>query len=88
VEYLHIVLWIVSSLGSLFVGLIVFGLRKQVEVIDQKIETVRQEFHGKLAEAGNEFYTKVNGNYLRKDLFNQLDARVNRIESKVDKSNK
>jgi hypothetical protein len=43
------------------------------------------EFHARLAEAGNEFYRQVNGNYLRKEMFSEFTARVDRIEHKVDK---
>lgn len=83
-QYLPIISTVLSLFVGVVVGLIAFGLRKQVEVIDQKIETVREEFRAQLAEAGNEFFKRVNGNYVRKDLYNQLSDRVDRVEDRVD----
>jgi hypothetical protein len=76
VDYTHIILVIISLAASGFVGLIGWGLRKQVEVLDRKVETVRREFHARLAEAVNEFYRQVKGNCLRREMFAEFTARV------------
>ncbi len=75
---------VAACLSTLITGLVAWGFKNQVAVLEQKIETVRQEFHAELEKAGNAFYARVNGNYVRTGALNDLKERVDRIENRVD----
>lgn len=67
----------ISLLGSIVVGLIAHGWRSE-------IATLRAELRASIAESGLAFYAQVNGNYIKKDLFNTLVGRVDGIEQRVN----
>ena len=67
----------VSILSSIIVGLIAWGVRNEMS-------TLRAEFRAAIAEAGNTFYELVNGKYVRKELHNEMTARIDRIENRVE----
>ena len=64
-------------MASGVVSLIAWGLRAEVK-------TLRTELRAGLAEAENRFFQRVNGSYVRKELHNEMAARIDRIENKVD----
>lgn len=67
----------VSLLGSIIVGLVAWGGRSE-------IATLRAEVRASIAEAGLAFYSQVNGNYVKKELFNTLVGRVDGVEQRVN----
>jgi hypothetical protein len=76
-EYGPIIAAGVSALASGAAGLFVWGLKAEVAAL-------RTEIRASLAETENRFFQRVNGNYVRKELYGDLTARVDRIESRVD----
>ena len=76
-EYISLVAAAASFVASGVVSLIAWGLRSEVA-------TLRTELRAGLAEAENRFFQRVNGSYIRKELHNEMVARIDRIENKVD----
>lgn len=76
-EYISLIAAAASFVASGVVSLIAWGLRSEVA-------TLRTELRAGLAEAENRFFQRVNGSYIRKELHNEMVARIDRIENKVD----
>ena len=94
-EWLAALAAIVSLVGSAVVGLVVWGARAQVsnlraeiradrELSAQEFETLRAEVRAGIAESGARFFAQVNGNYVKRDLYNTLLARVDGLEGRVN----
>ena len=76
-EYISIIAAGFSFLASGVMSLIAWGLRSEVGML-------RTELRAGLAEAENKFFARVNGNYIRKELHNDMVARIDRIENRVE----
>lgn len=76
-EYISLIAAAASFVASGVVSLVAWGLRSEVA-------TLRTELRAGLAEAENRFFQRVNGSYIRKELHNEMVARIDRIENKVD----
>lgn len=83
-DYMPLAVAGLSVLASLLTGLVVWGNRGQVNTVHQTMKTMRQEFRANMAEAELRIIKGINGTYTRTPLHNELVARVDRIESRVD----
>lgn len=77
-EYTPYVIAGLSIVSSTVTGLLVWGLRGEVGTIKEKIRA-------DLAEQENRIITRINGTYTRTPIHQDLVARVDRIENRVDK---
>jgi multidrug resistance efflux pump len=92
-EWLYAVAAVVSLIGSLLVGLLAFAARAEVATLraemalaNAKLETVRVEVRASIAEAVNQFYVRVNGNYVNSKLCGAVHAAVEDRFVKVEQS--
>lgn len=83
-EYLPIVAACLSVALNGIIGLVVWGVRGEITTLRTEMKLQRAETSTALAQAANEFYTKVNGNYVRKDLYTEMHERVGRIEDRIE----
>ncbi len=94
-DYAPIVSAGLSLLGSIIVALVAWGwraeigtLRAEMALASAKIETVRVEVRASIAEAVNEFYIRVNGSYVKKDVckiaMGSVEDRIVQIRESVD----
>lgn len=90
-EWIPILAAVVSLVGSTIVGLVGWGARAEVRVLRaemalgaEKMETLKAEIRASIAESVNAFYKQVNGNYIRKELFNALVDRINGLEVRIN----
>jgi ribosomal protein L29 len=65
-------------------GLVKADNSGKIDTVRAELATLRAEQLAGLAAAENRFFERVNGNYIRKELHNEMVARVDRIENKVD----
>ena len=56
----------------------------KIETVRAELATLRAEQVAGLAAAENRFFERVNGNYIRKELHNEMVARVDRVENRVE----
>lgn len=80
-----------SGVASVIAGLIAWGARgerralfAEFNTVRAEIKTLRAELTAGLAEAENRFFQRVNGSYIRKELHNDMVARIDRIENRVE----
>jgi hypothetical protein len=66
-----------AILSSAVAGLMAWGLRGEVGRLQEK-------FRADLAEQENRIIARINGTYTRTPMHQELVARVDRIESRVD----
>lgn len=76
-EYLPVVATCAVGLINGGIALIVWGLRAEVK-------SLRTEVALGLAEAENRFFLRVNGNYVRKELYAEMHERIGRIEDRIE----
>jgi cell division protein FtsB len=81
----------IAALAALLGGLAAWGAKGQVETLRAEmgtlraeIGTLRAEMGEAIAKAGLEFYRQVNGTYARTKSLNDLTARVDGIENRVN----
>jgi ribulose kinase len=74
----------VSLLGALIMALVAWGWRAEMATHRADMGTLRAETRASLAEAANEFYRRVNGNYVKKEVYHGLVARVDELAGRVE----
>jgi len=82
----------VSCLVGIISALVAWGVRSEaavlkanLETIKANMETLRETMRASIAEAGQSFFEKVNGRYIRTELYATLERRVDTIEKRVDR---
>ena len=86
---------VVSLIGSLLVGAIAWAakaevatLRAEMALSSARLETIRAEVRASIAEAVNEFYVRVNGNYVKKDVckvaMSGMEDRITQIREQAE----
>lgn len=60
------------------------NVRGDVQSTRSEVQLVRSEMQTELAQAEVRFYQRVNGNYVRREIHQDLVSRVDRVESRVD----
>ena len=94
-QWLTAIAAIVSLIGSALMGLLalaakaeVAALRAEISLSNAKLDTVRAEMRASIAEAVNDFYVRVNGNYVKKDVCKTVHAatedRLVKIEQSIE----
>ena len=92
-EWLAAIAAVVSLIGSLVVGLVAWGAKAEVATLraemalgNSKLDTVRVEVRASIAEAVNDFYVRVNGNYVKKEGCKTIHAAVENRLVKIEES--
>jgi chaperone required for assembly of F1-ATPase len=89
-EWIAAIAAVVSLIGSVVVGLAataakaeVASLRAEMALNGARLETVRVEVRASIAEAVNDFYVRVNGNYVKREVCKiamaGMEDRINQI---------
>lgn len=74
----------VSLLGNIIVGLVAWGWRAEISTLRAEMATMRAEMRASIAESANEFFRQINGNYVKKEVYNTLIARVDGLDGRVN----
>ena len=64
-----------SLLGDILFGLVIWGMKAELRLL-------RAETKLALAEAENRFYLRINGSYVKKEIYDALNQRVMRVEDR------
>lgn len=83
-DYTSIGIAIAGAVVSLITSLVVWGVKSEITNLQQKIETFRQEVRADITGAELRFSDRINGSYVRKELYGELHARFAALEQKVD----
>ena len=63
-------------------------VRAEIGTVRAQMETIRAEIRAAIAEAGNELFARVNGNYVKRELCKSvaqgLADRIDRIEERIE----
>ena len=77
-----------SLLGSGIMALVAWGVRAEIGTLRAEMATLKAEMRASIAESVNEFYQRVNGNYVKKDVCKTIHAanedRLLKIEQSVE----
>lgn len=79
---------VLSLLVSVIAGLVAWGLRAELATIRAEMGASRADVRASIAEAVNDFYVRVNGNYVKRDLCKTICAateeRIGKVELQVE----
>jgi hypothetical protein len=76
----------ISCMGSIIVGLVAWGRRGEIATLRAEMKTLQAEMRASIAEAVNDFYVRVNGNYVKKDVCKTVHAATDERLVKVEQS--
>ena len=78
----------VSLAGSAVMALVAWGARAEIGTLRAEMQTLKAEMRASIAESVNDFYQRVNGNYVKKDVCKTICAatedRLTKIEQSVE----
>ena len=74
----------VSLLGSIVVGLVAWGWKAEIGTLRAEAGMHQAEMRARIAESVNAFYIQINGNYVKKELYNTLVGRMDGLEQRVN----